>query len=132
MRIHKAGSRPTRRANPDYFTGTVWQDVVAEPEGSARAAALFVHFEPGARTNWHTHPHGQTIHVLSGICRAQLRGEPVVELHPGDAVFFPPETEHWHGAAPHSAMTHLAIQEADGGVTAHWLEPVSETDYTAI
>ncbi|ADZ71426.1 (R)-mandelonitrile lyase [Polymorphum gilvum] len=129
MDIHRAGSRPTGRANLAYFTGTVWQDPIIESPPPARAVALRVAFEPGARTNWHTHPFGQTIHVLSGVGRAQVWGGPVREIRPGDTVWFAAGEKHWHGAAPDSQMVHLAIQEALDGRTADWLEPVSEADY---
>ena len=129
MTIYKAGARPTVRANPDYFTGTVWQDPVVQAPDPARVGAVRVAFEPGARTNWHTHPLGQTLHVLSGVGRIQLWGEPVQEIRPGDSIWIAPDVKHWHGAGPETAMTHLAIHEALDGAFADWLEPVSEADY---
>ena len=131
MQIHRAGSRPSQAPNPDYFTGQVRFDpVIAAPEPS-RVNALIVTFEPGARTAWHTHPLGQTIHILSGVCRAQIEGEAVQELHPGDTAWFAPGVKHWHGAAPDVAMAHLAIQESVDGSAADWLEKVSDEDYLA-
>lgn len=131
MQIHRAGSRPSVQPNPDYFTGQVRFDpVISAPEPS-RVSALMVTFEPGARTAWHTHPVGQTIHVVSGLCRAQREGGPVEELRPGDTCWFAPGEKHWHGAAPDVAMTHLAIQEAVDGSAASWLEKVSDADYDA-
>jgi quercetin dioxygenase-like cupin family protein len=129
MDIKPAGSVPTRRASPDYFTGTVWQDAIIEAPEPARVRALRVSFEPGARTHWHTHPLGQTLHVLSGVGRAQSWGGPVRVIRAGDSVWFAPGEKHWHGASPEVAMVHLAIQEADGGTTVDWMEPVSEADY---
>lgn len=130
MLIHRAGSRPSVTPNPDYFTGTVRFDpVIAAPEPSC-LNALIVTFEPGARTAWHTHPLGQTLQILSGLCLAQKAGEPVQELRPGDTVWFAPGEKHWHGAAPDVAMSHLALQESQNGSTADWLEKVSDTDYT--
>lgn len=131
MKHIPAGSRPSTRANPDYFTGDVWMDPVIGAHAPSRLNALIVRFDPGARTAWHTHPFGQTIHILSGkglICR---RGESPQEILPGDTVFFDAGEEHWHGAGPDTAMTHIAMQEEDEtGSAATWLEKVSDADYT--
>lgn len=129
MEIFAAGSRPTLRASSDWFTGTVWQDPVIEAPEPARVRALRVSFEPGARTAWHTHPLGQTLHVLSGTGRVGLRGQSPRVIRAGDTVWIPPGEEHWHGAAPTTGMVHLAMQEADNGRTADWLEQVAEDDY---
>jgi quercetin dioxygenase-like cupin family protein len=129
MDILKVGDAPTRRASPEYFTGTVWQDVIIEAPEPARVRVLRVSFEPGARTNWHTHPLGQTLHVLSGVGRVQSWGGAIREIRPGDSVWIPPGEKHWHGAAPEVAMVHLAIQESLNGVQVEWLEPVSDQDY---
>jgi len=129
MHILKAGERPTIRANPEYFTGTVWQDPIVSAPDPARVTAIRVTFEPGARTNWHTHPLGQTLHVLSGVGRIQVAGEAIREIRPGDSVWIPPQVKHWHGAGPETAMVHIAIQEMDNGSVAEWLEPVSDEDY---
>jgi quercetin dioxygenase-like cupin family protein len=90
-----------------------------------------VSFEPGARTAWHTHPLGQTLHVLTGVGRVQSEGGPVREIRPGDTVWIPPQEKHWHGAAPGNAMVHLAFQESLEGSHVTWLEQVSEEDYRA-
>jgi quercetin dioxygenase-like cupin family protein len=129
MQIHRAGSRPSAVPNPDYFTGTVRFDPVISSPAPARANALIVTFEPGARTAWHTHPLGQTLLILSGLCLAQKDGEAVRELRPGDTVWFEPGERHWHGAAPDVAMAHLAIQESLDGSAADWLEQVADADY---
>src|SRR3954469_3161087 len=113
MEILRAESRATERGNPEYFTGTVWLDPIAAMKPPARMRAARVAFEPRARTAWHTHPHGQAIHILSGIGRVQREGEPVQTVRPGDTVIFAPGERHWHGAAANNAMVHLAIQEAD-------------------
>src|SRR3954454_3598004 len=97
MDITKAGSAPTRRGNADWFSGTVWQDPIIEAPAPARIKAVRVTFEPGARTSWHTHPLGQTLHIVSGIGRVQTLGGPVREIRPGDTVFIPPNEKHWHG-----------------------------------
>lgn len=129
MQIHPAGSRPTRRANPDYFTGTVWQDPVIEAPVPARVRALVVRFEPGARTAWHTHPLGQLLIVTEGLGWAQREGGPKEEIRPGDVVWFPPGEKHWHGACTTSFMSHIAVQETVDGKAVDWLEPVSDADY---
>jgi len=127
MDITRSDSRAHKRADPAYFTGTVWQEPVIEAPEPARVRALRVTFEPGARTAWHTHPLGQTLHVTVGCGRIQSRGGPVRTIRAGDTVWIPPGEEHWHGAAPDALMTHLAMQEAQDGVAAHWLEPVDES-----
>ncbi|MGF1477692.1 MAG: cupin domain-containing protein [Geminicoccaceae bacterium] len=127
--VIKAASRPTNRGNVDYFTGTVWQDPVIQAQEPARVWVARVTFEPGARTYWHTHPLGQTLHVLSGVGRVQSDGGPVHELLPGDTVWIKPDEKHWHGAAPNNLMTHMAIHEAKDGSYIDWLEEVSDGDY---
>ena len=121
----------TARGPSDWFTGTVYIDAVAAPSAASRLSASSVHFTPGARTAWHTHPNGQTIYVIEGIGRAQRRGGPVEEIRPGDRVFFEPGEEHWHGAAPDRFMTHLAMLDVDeDGNNATWGEHVSDVEYT--
>jgi quercetin dioxygenase-like cupin family protein len=129
MDIHPAASRDTRLVNPDWFTGTVWQDPIVEAPEPARVRAARVSFEPGARTAWHTHPLGQTLHVVSGTGRAQVWGGPVRTLRAGDTVWIPPGEKHWHGATPTQGMVHIAIHEALNGVHVNWLEKVSDTDF---
>src|SRR3954452_23340749 len=116
----------------DWFTGSVFVDTIASPAPPARTAAASVHFTPGARTAWHTHPFGQTIFVTEGIGRCQRRGGPVEEIRPGDRVFFEPGEDHWHGAAPDRFMVHIAIQEVDeSGSPVSWGEHVSDEEYGA-
>jgi quercetin dioxygenase-like cupin family protein len=125
-------SADTIRGPSDWFTGDVFLDSVAVPAGGSRVNASSVHFTPGARTAWHTHPNGQTIYVLEGVGRAQRRGGPVEEIRPGDRVFFEPGEEHWHGAAPNRFMTHLALLEVDeNGIPAEWGEHVTDEEYAA-
>ncbi|MEM6973914.1 MAG: cupin domain-containing protein [Pseudomonadota bacterium] len=130
MEIIRAGARPTRIPNPAYFTGSVTMDPVISAPEPARLQALVVSFAPGARTHWHTHPLGQTLFVLSGVGRVQREGEPIRALRPGDTVWIPPGVRHWHGAAPETAMRHMAMQEEDGTGT-DWAEAVSDADYRA-
>src|ERR1700687_3474275 len=122
----------TRRGPADWFTGDVYVDAVASPSGSSRLSASIVHFTPGARTAWHTHPNGQTIYVLEGIGRARRRGGPIEVIRPGDRVFFEPGEEHWHGAGPNRFMTHLAMLEVGGdGAPAAWGDHVTDAEYAA-
>jgi quercetin dioxygenase-like cupin family protein len=122
----------TAKGPADWFTGDVYIDAVAAAPSPARVQAALVHFTPGARTAWHTHPLGQTIFVTEGVGRCQQEGGPVVEIRPGDRVFFAPGENHWHGAAPDRFMAHVAIQEADeSGSPVSWGEHVSDDDYTA-
>jgi quercetin dioxygenase-like cupin family protein len=114
----------------DRFTGSVYVDTVAAPAGSSRVGASSVHFTPGARTAWHTHPHGQTIWVLEGVGVCQRRGGPVELIRPGDRVFFESGEEHWHGAHPDRFMTHIAmLQVDDQGNSADWGNHVGDDEY---
>jgi quercetin dioxygenase-like cupin family protein len=119
----------TRRGPEDWFTGDVWLETTSVPKPGA---GLFrVLFEPGARTNWHTHPEGQFLFVVTGAGRAGTEGGPVEEIEAGDVVFFAPGERHWHGAGPNTFMVHIAITPAistDGGTD--WLEPVADEDYS--
>src|ERR1700740_3576058 len=112
MDIKSLGSVPSRRMPGASFAGTVWQDPIIEAPAPARIRAGRVSFEPGARTAWHTHPLGQTLHVIAGCGRVQTWGGPVQEIRPGDTIWIPPGEKHWHGAGPTSAMVHIAMQEA--------------------
>lgn len=131
MDITLAGSKPTRRGNADWFTGTVWQDPIVEAPEPARVRAARVSFEPGARTAWHTHPLGQTLHVLSGAGRVQMWGGPIQEIRPGDSVWIAPGEKHWHGADPDNGMVHIAMHEALDGKHVDWMEPVPDDVYAA-
>jgi quercetin dioxygenase-like cupin family protein len=116
----------------DWFTGLVYVDTVAAPAEGSRLSASSVHFTPGARTAWHTHPNGQTIFVTEGIGLCQHRGGPVEIIRPGDRVFFEPGEDHWHGAARDRFMTHLAMLEVDDeGKPATWGEHVTDEEYNA-
>ena len=122
----------TTQGPADWFTGTVHLDFVAVPSGSSRVHASSVHFTPGARTAWHTHPNGQTIYVLEGVGLAQRRSSPVEVIRPGDRVFFEPGEEHWHGASATRLMTHLAmLQVDDDGHPATWGDHVTDEEYAA-
>ena len=129
MDFKPKGSQPERMGPASYFTGKARIEPVIQAPEPARVQAAIVNFEPGARTAWHTHPLGQTLHILSGTGRVQSWGGPVIAVGEGDTVWFLPGEKHWHGAAPGSAMTHMAIQEALNGVTADWQEQVSTDEY---
>ena len=129
MKVVSLQDMEPRRGPEKWFTGAVWMD--AAPADSSPGAGVFrVLFEPGARTNWHTHPEGQILYVVTGEGRAQREGEPVVEIGPGDVVYFSPGEKHWHGAAPQYFMVHVAVNPAasSGGGT-EWLEPVTDEEY---
>jgi quercetin dioxygenase-like cupin family protein len=132
MEIKRAGSQPSRPGPADWFTGTVRIDPLFQADAPARVAGASVTFEPGARTAWHTHPLGQTLIVTAGSGRVQRAGGPVETIQPGDVVWFPPGEKHWHGAAPTTAMTHIAIQENLGGKVVDWLEKVSDEQYQGL
>jgi len=120
----------TRTGPKEWFTGSVYIDAVAAPSEGSRLSANSVHFTPGARTAWHTHPHGQTIFVTEGVGRCQRRGGPVETILPGDSVFFEPGEEHWHGAAPDRFMTHLALVQVDeAGKSVDWGVHVTDGEY---
>jgi len=115
----------------DWFTGSVYIDAIAAPAGESRLGAASVHFTPGARTAWHTHPNGQTIWVTEGVGLCQREGGPVEVIRPGDRVFFEPGENHWHGAAPMRFMTHIAMQQAnDAGEVVAWGEHVTDEQYS--
>ena len=131
MEIKRSGSQPSTKGSADYFTGSVRVDPLFEAPAPARVRGALVTFEPGARTAWHTHPLGQTLIVMSGCGWAQRWGGPIEEIRPGDVAWFPPGEKHWHGAAPTTAMTHIAIQEQLEGKVVEWMEQVSDKQYQA-
>src|SRR5438309_6058326 len=129
MDIKRVGSQPSAKGPSEWFTGTVRIDPLFQVHDPARAAGASVTFEPGARTAWHTHPLGQTLIVTAGCGRVQRWGGPVEEVRPGDVIWFPPGEKHWHGAAPTTAMTHIAVQEGLDGKAVDWMEQVTDEQY---
>src|ERR1044071_5238751 len=126
MNLTRANTAKSKRGPAGYCTGTVWIDDIVAPSASS-VRVVRVTFEPGARTAWHTHPHGQLLHILAGIGRVQKADGEAVEVHAGDTVWFEPGERHWHGAAPNSLMVHLAIQQTDErGSAATWFEHVND------
>jgi quercetin dioxygenase-like cupin family protein len=129
MEIARNGSRPSGEGPEEYFTGAVRVDPLFNAPEPARVTGASVTFEPGARTAWHMHPLGQTLIVIAGSGLAQHEGAPIEEIRPGDVVWFPPGEKHWHGAAPSTAMTHIAIQEQIDGKAVDWIEKVRDDQY---
>ena len=129
MEIKRNGSQPSGKGPAAYFTGAVRIDPLFAAPAPACVSGASVTFEPGARTAWHTHPLGQTLIVTVGRGLAQRDGGPVEEIRPGDVVWFAPGEKHWHGAAPTTAMTHIAIAEAQSGKVVDWMEKVSDEQY---
>ena len=129
MHVVLSRDMETRRGPEDWFTGAVWLEATSVPKPGAGLSRVL--FEPGARTNWHTHPEGQFLFVVTGSGRAGTEGGPVVEIESGDVVFFAPGERHWHGAGPDTFMVHMAITPAistEGGTD--WLEPVTDEEYS--
>ena len=129
MELKRAGSQPSQQGPADWFTGTVRIDPLNTATEPARHSCAAVTFEPGARTNWHTHPLGQTLIVTAGAGWTQCDGEAIVEIRAGDVIWCPPGHKHWHGGTSTTAMTHIAIQEALDGSPVDWLEPVTDAQY---
>lgn len=129
MDIYRNDARPDGAGDPGYFTGTVRMEPIVDAPAPARIRAVKVTFEPGARTNWHTHPLGQTLHVLSGIGLVQKEGEAAQEIRPGDTVWIAPDERHWHGATQTHHMCHIAMHENLDGSNVTWQEPVEDRDY---
>jgi len=131
MDITRSGSQPSGKGSQEYFSGTVRIDPLFQANDPGRVAGASVTFEPGARTAWHTHPLGQTLVVTAGCGLAQRWGGPIETIRPGDVVWIPAGEKHWHGAAPTTAMTHIAIHEQLDGKAVDWLEKVSDEQYLA-
>lgn len=129
MYINRVGTQASTQGPDDYFSGTVRVDPLFQAEEPGRTSGATVTFEPGARTAWHTHPAGQALIVTHGVGRVQRDGGPIEEIRPGDTVWFSAGEKHWHGASPHVAMTHIAIQESIDGSPVTWMEKVSDEEY---
>jgi len=129
MEIKRVSSQPSEKGPSDWFTGTVRINPLFRAPEPALVAGASVTFEPGARTAWHTHPLGQTLIVTAGCGRAQRWGGPIEEIRPGDIVWIAPGEKHWQGAAPTTAMTHIAIQEKLNGKAVDWMEYVTGEQY---
>lgn len=132
MPVLRSSNRKTNLQPSANFVGTVFSDEVVAGKAPSRMRASVVSFTPGGRTNWHSHPVGQTLYCLSGAGRIQFAGEQVQEIRAGDTVIIPPNTRHWHGAAPDKLFSHLAMSEtSDTGEGTAWFEQVADADYAA-
>ena len=129
MKITRNGTQPSRKGPEEWFTGSVRIDPLFGAEAPSRMGGSTVTFEPGARTAWHSHPLGQTLIVTVGLGRVQARGGPVQEIRPGDVVQFAPGEQHWHGASPTTAMSHIALSERHKTEAVTWMEKVSDAEY---
>jgi quercetin dioxygenase-like cupin family protein len=129
MEIIRKAEMESFEGPAENFTGKVTVYGMFRREEPSRVTGAFVRFEPGARTAWHTHPLGQTLIVTEGVGWTQIEGGPILEFHAGDILWCPPEHKHWHGATPHEAMTHVAIQEAKDGKNVTWMEKVTDEEY---
>ena len=129
MEIKRSGSQGSQKAPSEHFTGTVRIDPLFAPPTPARTSGALVTFEPCSRSDWHTHPLGQTLIVMTGCGLHQIWGGPIEEIRPGDVVSVSPNEKHWHGAAKGTAMSHIAIQEALDGKAVDWLEKVTDEQY---
>jgi quercetin dioxygenase-like cupin family protein len=129
MEIKRVGSQPSEKGPADWFTGTALVDRLFQAPEPARVVGVSVTFEPGARTDWHSHPLGQTLIITSGCGWVQRWEGPVEEVRPGDVVSIAPGEKHWHGAAPTTAMTHIAVHERKGDKVVEWMEKVSDEQY---
>ena len=127
--LEKRISRPSQKAPTEHFTGTVRIDPLFQAPAPGRASGAYVSFEPCSRSDWHTHPLGQTLVVTFGCGLHQRWGGPIEEIRPGDVVTVGPNEKHWHGASPTTAMTHIAIQESLDGKAVEWLEKVTDEQY---
>jgi len=129
MQVFKNAARTGMKGPTDWFTGMVRVEMLFTPTEPARTSGGNVTFEPNARTAWHVHPLGQMLIVTAGSGFIQKWGEALQSINPGDVVWIAPNEKHWHGAAPSTAMTHIAIQEAQDGSAVTWMEHVSDEQY---
>jgi quercetin dioxygenase-like cupin family protein len=131
MQIDRKADLRTVAGPAEFFTGKVTITGQFQRPAPSRVGGAIVRFEPGARTAWHTHPAGQTLIVTEGVGWTQIEGGPKLEFHAGDILWCPAEHKHWHGATPHAAMTHIAIQESVNGSPVTWMEKVTDEQYLA-
>ncbi|MDT0262877.1 (R)-mandelonitrile lyase [Jatrophihabitans lederbergiae] len=122
----------TATAPAQAFTGDVYVNPIKQAEEPSRLLASIVRFTPGARTNWHSHALGQTLHCTDGLGLVVSRDGTVIRMRAGDTVWTPPGEEHWHGGTADNMMCHLAMLEGTGdGDGTSWLEPVTDEQYQA-
>jgi quercetin dioxygenase-like cupin family protein len=123
--------QPTVKTPASNFTGDVYMTPIYRGSEPSRMSISLVRFTPGARTNWHRHAAGQSLHVTEGVGLVGTRDGSVVRVRAGDTVVCPPDEEHWHGAGADTFMSHLAMLEVrpDGGDPTTWLEPLPDEEY---
>ena len=129
MEIKRSGSQPSIKGPAEWFTGNVRIDPLFPANDTAHFSGAYVTFEPGARSHWHTHPTGQHLIVTAGVGRTQEAGGSVEEIKAGDVIWCSPTIKHWHGAAPTTAMTHMAITGTLNGKNVEWMEEVTDEQY---
>ena len=124
---------PTTKGPAATFTGDVWVDGIYAGPSHEQARLAVVRFAPCARSHWHSHRLGQTLHILDGVALLGSRDGTVIEAHPGDTIYTAPGEEHWHGAAPGRFMAHLALMEGDKSDAPQtaWGEAVTDAQYHA-
>jgi len=132
MEVKSIDAVPAQDGSEQYFSGRVQIRPLFSASEPARMSCGCVTFDPCARSAWHTHPLGQTLVVMSGRGFVQSWGGPVREIRAGDVIWTPPGEKHWHGAAPDSSMTHIAIQEALDGKNVDWMEKVTDDEYRKV
>jgi quercetin dioxygenase-like cupin family protein len=131
MEIKRSGTQASAKGPAETFTGNVRIDPLFQASDPARTMGVYVTFEPGARSAWHTHPLGQTLIVTAGCGLVQSAGGPAELIRAGDVVSCPPREKHWHGATATTAMTHIALVEQLDGKGVDWLEHVTGDEYEA-
>lgn len=127
--VYRSGSQGAFSGAPELFTGDVQVEMIFPENDVANYSAAYVTFEPGARTAWHEHPAGQHMIMISGVGLTGTRDGNVVSFKEGDAVWCPPDVDHWHGATPDQAMTHLVVTASKDGQNVIWKEKVSDEHY---
>jgi quercetin dioxygenase-like cupin family protein len=128
--VHIVPVQPSRAGKKEFFTGHVYIDEITTRDMPSGIRVNAVRFSPGARSAWHSHAEGQTLHVTEGVGRAQARGGEIATIRPGDTIYTPPGEWHWHGAAPDNFMTHLAIWDVpEQGAEVEWGDLVTDEEY---
>jgi quercetin dioxygenase-like cupin family protein len=131
MKIIRNGTTSSVKGSANWFTGDVRIDYAFMAEEEGRSVGAIVTFEPSARSNWHSHPGGQSLIVLNGVGWTQCEGGPRTEIRAGDVIWCPCKRHHWHGASASTAMTHVAVTETIDGRNTDWMEPVTDEQYHA-
>ena len=129
IQITRSGTQRANKGSAERFTGSVMVEEMFPSHDPSRTSGGKVTFEPGARSAWHTHPLGQILVVTDGTGWIEQWGGPIEEIHKGDIIWIPPGVKHWHGAAPTTSMTHIAIQEQLNGKAVEWMEKVTDEQY---